>query len=317
VTLFTTLIAVVSKDEETEDPWRYFVLENTYSNTTDPSAVLCEWFEDGSRENHKQTVFPSFENMIVAVERVLDLEGRRRRANMRVNVGRKWLPSEPSSLKDDFEAGTFRKSLCSFAFKRLPELISRDLSSFSARVAGGSATAFLQQLWVETVSPIGGDELPSVVHEVRGKRDFAIVKMPEPLASPEPYFLGLSLLNSDMENAGFRLYSLEMVSEDANTDPFFCSVDDKGTHAIIGAVPIRDLSEFAHLMELSIIGQLPKLNTGNTLMHLVRYAEIGWSTASVVIQLRRHFSDRPSYVGSPVSFHILLVTSAKPIQEAD
>jgi hypothetical protein len=268
-------IAVVSEDEEINDPWRYFVLENTCSKASEPLAVLCEWFEDGSRENHKQTIFPSLENMSVAVERVLDIEGRRRRANMRIDVGRKWLPSEPSTLGDGFEAGTFRKPLCLFAYERLPELISRDLASFSARVAANSATAFVQQLWVETVGPIGDDGLPSVVHELRGEREFAIVKMPEPLASPEPFFLGLSLLISDIENTGFRVYCLEMASEDVNSDPFLCSVDDKGTHAIIGTVPLCDSSEFAHLIELSLIGQLPRLNTGNTLMHLVRYAEIG------------------------------------------
>jgi hypothetical protein len=80
-----------------------------------------------------------------------------------------------------------------------------------------------------------------------------------------------------MENGGFCVYSLEMASEDVNTNPLLCSVDDKGTHGIMGAVPLSlcNSSEFAVLIELSLTGQLPRLNACNTLMHLLRYAEIG------------------------------------------
>jgi hypothetical protein len=85
----------------------------------------------------------------------------------------------------------------------------------------------------------------------------------------------LVLENSELENGGFCVYSLEMASEDVNTNPLLCSVDDKGTHGIMGAVPLCNSSEFAVLIELSLTRQLPRLNACNTLRHLVRNAEIG------------------------------------------
>ena len=270
-------IAVISDNRSIGEPWRYLVFENTDRIDENPRAILCEWFADGSRQNHRQTDTPTFENMVGAVERHLSLEEKRRSAGMETAVSPRWQPGHDPDGPPMFNAGTYRLGLCQFSFHELPEALANHLDSLVRAFQGGDGLAFLKALWSSGHSRNAIKiVIPQNVYVAQiGTENYVVIQMPEPLAPPEPYLIGFALPTNNLTP---RIYTLEMSSENQEELPFLCRIDSTGSHAIIGQTSITSEEQFAELIARAEKKQLGPLNPGNTLMHLMLYAEISSKT---------------------------------------
>jgi heat shock protein HspQ len=269
-------IAVISDDQSAGEPWRYLMLENTDRVDENPRAVLCEWFNDGSRQNHQQTVLPTFDNMVKAVERHLTLEEKRRYSDMSTAVSARWQPGKDAEGPPEFDTGMYRLDLCRFSFHTIPDALANNPDDFFNSFRRGNGQEYLQALWLGSRPTEGVNaHLNLRVHlmDVAGVM-YSIIEMPEPLAPPEPYLLGFVLPDEDSSLAPKRIYTLEMASVDQEAPPLLCSLDPGGTHGISGQIPNVTPEKFAEIIVLAEQRRLPSLNAGNTLMHLMLYAEI-------------------------------------------
>jgi hypothetical protein len=267
--------AVAAAAVHDQDGWRYLVLERL--GTDDARAVLCEWFADGSRQNHGRTAGTvdrqaDLSEFLETVKAQLENESSEQLWH-RVG-GAAWNPSD-SDHPLDLAATTrpFRLRPCVFAYCALPAAISADAEALASDDERTRADV-IHRLWADA-DPAELDEggsqpqLSSTIVTVLDE-DYLVIDLPDPTAPPEPRYVALRIEADPARRCVTPVYTLELAQADWEATGLLAFVDQDLSHSIRGFLPDLELDTFLG----AIAGEIRPDTNRDTLSQLMLYPRI-------------------------------------------
>lgn len=274
------IYVAVGASRDAPEEYRYFILERSETSRPDQLiGVLCEWFADGSRRNYEWAMPGDLETFRRAIVEVFAREAAQRDAGLTTTTGMNWNPTIGEAPKSDLEEqGHYRPQICVFAYEVIPDKVRLSVEEWVSAIEAGQMQPILRELWQEADEICRGAGLPALAMPAGMRADlvmrngerFILLTMPEPVATPEPFFL---LIPEDPTRSGGRLFTLEMPTIRYDHSALFCWIElgnEGGTHSIAGQIPDATQESFL----LAVGGAQPEIHPGDILKHLLTYTQI-------------------------------------------
>lgn len=258
---------------------RYLVFERTQPDEKggEPEAeraILCEWLEGRRRRPHHRHMDPRSERFDSLIEAVFDREDELSARGQDQDTLPVWdLAAGEDPLEFEWEGEDVALHHCFFAFHLLPEaLLSERRLRLPADAAGRAGfLAELDDLWRASFAiaqRLGNParkpgDLEATVFDA-GSSSVLLLRLPQPLAAPEPYCV-IVPLGSEPE----RLYLIELSSA-RDEGAVLTSIDGSSMHSLLrhapAGVPVDAVAKH--------VGARFAASERSTLAHLTSYARI-------------------------------------------
>lgn len=277
--------AAVIKPADLSNNYRYLVFEWTETDSSgNPIGVLCEWFADKSRSNHRLLGPANIETFKELISAQLHKEELSRNLGITTKFNT-WNPSNKEKYEESLDpSGTYRIQHCVFAFETIPRAAQHSAKDWVSAIIRGDGQRVLEELWQQSgrfcvERGAAPDILPSPglsaeLINVFNNR-FILITMPTPVFAPEPYFVAVQAeVEKNQADNISQVLTCELAEGGWNVPCQIGSVSPVGAHSILGSALEPTRESFIECIN-DVLSQKPLRNSGtNLLRHLRLYMDI-------------------------------------------